>query len=170
MRTSHLRWRLLLIPAVLVVATSGPLRAEAKGDEVLDVQKESGPYMVVARTFRGPEAEKHARTLASELRTNHKLSAYLLRSDDEQFSQPRDRTVANAEVVVLVLVGDAKTLTRPKQSSNVWDSDPPPMSPRHARQARPETGRPHHQSARPDLKAQPLIQSKANETWCESSG
>gem|GEM_PF-3594760 len=39
--------------------------------------KECGPFMVVAHTFRGPEAVKYAQALAMELRSAHQLRAYI---------------------------------------------------------------------------------------------
>lgn len=39
--------------------------------------KECGPFMVVAHTFRGPEAVRYAQALAMELRSAHQLRAYI---------------------------------------------------------------------------------------------
>jgi hypothetical protein len=75
--------------------------AESRGEDVPFVQKTNGPYMVLARVFRGPAAEKYAKALASELREEHKLPAYLLQST----AKGEGRMEAFA-----VLVGDAKTL------------------------------------------------------------
>ena len=44
--------------------------------------KDQGPFMVLGRTFRGPEAERFAVALAKELRTKYNLSAYILRTKD----------------------------------------------------------------------------------------
>ena len=44
--------------------------------------KEAGPFMVLAKTFRGPDSEKMALALAKELRTRYGLPAYILRSKD----------------------------------------------------------------------------------------
>jgi hypothetical protein len=44
--------------------------------------KEAGPFMVLAKTFRGPESEKMALALAQELRAKHNLPCYILRSKD----------------------------------------------------------------------------------------
>ena len=46
------------------------------------LNKDHGPFMVMARTFRGPEAEKFALALALELRNVHGLPAYILRNLD----------------------------------------------------------------------------------------
>ena len=44
--------------------------------------KEHGPFMVMAKTFRGPDAERFALALALELRRDFGLPAYILRSKD----------------------------------------------------------------------------------------
>jgi hypothetical protein len=72
----------------------------SRGDDVPFVTKESGPFMVLARIFRGVDAEKHARELATELRQEHKLSVYL-------FREIQGDARANG---IAVLVGDAKTI------------------------------------------------------------
>jgi hypothetical protein len=44
--------------------------------------KENGPFMVLARVFRGPQAEKMALVLVKELRNDYRLPAYILRTKD----------------------------------------------------------------------------------------
>jgi hypothetical protein len=44
--------------------------------------KQAGPFMVLAKTFRGPDCEKMALALAKELRGKYGLPAYILRSKD----------------------------------------------------------------------------------------
>ncbi len=44
--------------------------------------KKDGPFMVLAKTFRGPDSEKLALVLAKELRAKYNLPAYILRSKD----------------------------------------------------------------------------------------
>jgi hypothetical protein len=44
--------------------------------------KENGPFMVLARVFRGPQAEQMALALVKELRNEYKLPAYVLRTKD----------------------------------------------------------------------------------------
>lgn len=44
--------------------------------------KNAGPFMVLARTFRGPEAERYALALAIELKRDYGLPAYILRTKD----------------------------------------------------------------------------------------
>ncbi|WP_406695744.1 hypothetical protein V5E97_32560 [Singulisphaera sp. Ch08] len=44
--------------------------------------KDVGPFMVMAKTFRGPDAERSALALVLELRNEHQLPAYILRTKD----------------------------------------------------------------------------------------
>lgn len=44
--------------------------------------KDAGPFMVIARTFRGDQAERGALALAMELRRDYGLPAYILRTKD----------------------------------------------------------------------------------------
>ncbi len=44
--------------------------------------KQAGPFMVLAKTFRGPDCERMALALAKELRSKYGLPAYILRSKD----------------------------------------------------------------------------------------
>ena len=44
--------------------------------------KEAGPFMVIARTFRGPDAGRYALALVLELRRDYHLPAYILRTRD----------------------------------------------------------------------------------------
>jgi hypothetical protein len=44
--------------------------------------KDAGPFMVLAKTFRGPDAEKMALVLAKELKNKYNLPAYVLRTKD----------------------------------------------------------------------------------------
>jgi hypothetical protein len=89
--------------------------------------KDVGPFLVLAKTFRGPEAERYALALAMELRRDHGLPAHILRTKDfpmgsnirnvpptapaylkkSQLTHPeKTRTYDEAAV----LVGDEKTL------------------------------------------------------------
>ncbi len=88
--------------------------------------KDNGPFMVLAKTFRGPDSQKLALMLAKELREKHGLPAYILRSKDwpgrsniRNIPPQADTQVAQASVKVpekyrtydeaAVLVGDEKT-------------------------------------------------------------
>ena len=44
--------------------------------------KQAGPFMVLAKTFRGPDCDRMALALAKELRGKYGLPAYILRSKD----------------------------------------------------------------------------------------
>src|SRR4051794_14934655 len=44
--------------------------------------RDAGPFMVAAKTFRGPDADRYALALALELRRDYGLPAYILRSKD----------------------------------------------------------------------------------------
>lgn len=44
--------------------------------------RENGPFMVLAHTFRGPDAERYALALVLELRNDFRLPAYILRTRD----------------------------------------------------------------------------------------
>ena len=46
------------------------------------LSKENGPFMVMAKTFRGVDAERMALTLVKELRHDFHLPAYILRTKD----------------------------------------------------------------------------------------
>jgi len=46
------------------------------------LSKENGPFMVLARVFRGVDAEKCALALVKELRNEYNLPAYILRTKD----------------------------------------------------------------------------------------
>jgi hypothetical protein len=83
--------------AVTVVLSGG---TESRADDTPSLQKENGPYMVVAHVFRGPDAERHAKALTLELRQDNKLPAYLYR-----WSPNGDAKKGG----IVVLVGDAKT-------------------------------------------------------------
>jgi hypothetical protein len=96
--------------------------------------KRNGPFMVMAKAFRGPDAERFALALAMELRSEYGLPAYILRLKDfprnglirnippqapagvdrVRLGRPeRDRTLDEAAV----LVGDEKTV---KDQEVLW--------------------------------------------------
>jgi hypothetical protein len=90
--------------------------------------KNNGPFMVLAHTFRGPQAARYAQALAIELRTKHQLPAYVfslriqpghsnirnvpptapreIQSDESVTPPERFRVYDEAAV----LVGDCKTI------------------------------------------------------------
>jgi hypothetical protein len=100
MKASPSRVRASLIAVAVGTAVLFSAGTRSLGDDIPFVQKENGPFMVLAKVFRGVDAEESAKALATELRREHKLPAYLLRVDA--------RGVARIDEVA-VLVGDAKT-------------------------------------------------------------
>jgi hypothetical protein len=61
-----------------------PLTMDLPNDpiEPFLLTKGVGPYMVLAKTFRGPESERMALALVKELRQDYKLPAFILRTKD----------------------------------------------------------------------------------------
>ena len=51
-------------------------QVEAKPDKSYELMKEHGPWMIMAMTYRGPNAKQEASRLVYELRKQHKLTAY----------------------------------------------------------------------------------------------
>lgn len=98
-------------------------RVEADENARYEVTESSGPWMIMATTFRGKESEAQARELVMELRKRYKLPAYAhkKRFDYSKGAQGRGldrygntkkmRYVENAEVdEVAVLVGDYQSV------------------------------------------------------------
>ena len=96
--------------------------------------KDVGPFLVTARTFRGPDADKFAMALAKELREEFGLPAWILRSRDfpmrsniRGIPPTAERGVPRSELSLpekvrsydeaLVLVGNEKTLA---DSEKLW--------------------------------------------------
>jgi hypothetical protein len=88
--------------------------------------KENGPFMVLAKTFQGPDSQRLALALVKELRSEYNLPAYILRNKDRPggsnirgIPPQADPRVVQANVNVpekirtldqaAVLVGDEKT-------------------------------------------------------------
>jgi hypothetical protein len=106
MRSLVSRFYTLIGPITVAAAVAVSGSTESRANDVPSLQRENGPYMVIARTFRGPEAEMRAKALTSELRQENKLPAYLYRL-------PKGNGGIEA---FAVLVGDARTL---KESESV---------------------------------------------------
>ncbi len=73
----------LPVPATEEELKAGP--AMILPDDPLEpylLSKEHGPFMVMAKTFRGPDSEKMALALCKELREEYGLPAYILRTKD----------------------------------------------------------------------------------------
>ena len=108
MRASLSRLRMLVAPITIGAAVLFSGRTEIHAEDVPSLQKENGPYMVVARVFRGEAAQKSARALASELKQEHKLPAYIYKRSPKGEGRLEE---------IAVLVGDAKT---PKECESIW--------------------------------------------------
>ena len=102
-------------------------RIEAKADASYPVDQEHGPWLILATTFRGPEAQRDAQHLVYELRKDYKLNAYTHeKSYDysksfvgrgvDKFGNPqRMRNSSNERFdEVAVLIGDFVTIDDPK--------------------------------------------------------
>jgi hypothetical protein len=91
------------------------------------LRKENGPFMVMARTFRGPDATKYALALTLELRNTYHLPAYIWHlkvqpggSNIRNVQPTAPGVVPNADITApekyrvfdeaAVLVGDCKTI------------------------------------------------------------
>jgi hypothetical protein len=91
------------------------------------LNKDIGPFMVWARTFRGPEAQRMALALVKELRTEYRLPAFIVRTKDfpgrslirgtpptapSQVKQPNIKMPEKIRTFdeAAVLVGDEKTM------------------------------------------------------------
>jgi hypothetical protein len=78
---SHARLRYFAMMAIVVAVSSGVSR----GDEIHRLNQDNGPFMVLAYSFRGPDAEVQANTLLAVLDVDHKLPAYVLEKAPETF-------------------------------------------------------------------------------------
>jgi hypothetical protein len=66
-----------VVPEATIVPGTGTVAAPTGPVDGYLLQPEHGPFMVVAETFRGPEAMKFALALAAELRSGYNLPAYV---------------------------------------------------------------------------------------------
>jgi hypothetical protein len=101
MKALSFRLRTLLVLMTFGCVAIFADSTRSRADDVPSLTKENGPFMVLARVFRGVDAEKQAKALATELRQEHKLAAYLLRTNPNGVVRYEE---------LAVLVGDAKTL------------------------------------------------------------
>jgi hypothetical protein len=96
------------------------------------IQPENGPFMVMAYTFRGPDAARYAQALTIELRSKYKLPAYIFyakvqpgHSNIRNIPPTSPPYVRNGEMAAperyrnydeaAVLVGDCKTIGESNQ-------------------------------------------------------
>jgi len=89
-------WRSYILPMTMLGYALFSFSASSRGDDLPEMTKTDGPYMVLAYQFRGPESEMFARALAEELRKDHDLPSFAYRSPDKKESSS-------------VLVGNCKT-------------------------------------------------------------
>lgn len=99
----RIRTLLVLVAIAALVLAVADWRSRRSRPRAL--RSADGPYLILARTFRGPDAEQDALALASELRADHGLPAYLFR-----IGPPRSNRVRPWPPGVAVLVGDARSL------------------------------------------------------------
>ena len=102
-------------------------RVAQRSDRALPADPDGGPFMVLAKTFKGVDAERWALALVLELRNEYRLPAYILRTRDfpmrsnirnipptairevrEAFVGEPEKTRTHDEAAVLV--GDEKTV------------------------------------------------------------
>ena len=90
--------RCLLFSMIVSVPMIFSWANDSRAEDAPTLTKDNGPYMVRARSFRWPEAEVMAQALASELRKDYGLPAYIYRIEQ-----------GGVISEIVVLVGDAKT-------------------------------------------------------------
>jgi hypothetical protein len=73
-----------VLPAPSAVEDVKPPEMELPNEPIEPylLTKENGPFMVMAKTFRGPDSERMALALCKELRDGFGLPAYILRTKD----------------------------------------------------------------------------------------
>jgi hypothetical protein len=102
-------------------------RIEADPNNAYPVEQNNGPWMIIAHTFHGENAEKQAQKLVHELRNKHKLPAYSFKKrydytgveQGKGFSRnggPKMMKYQSAEIYdeVAVLVGDFDRVDDPR--------------------------------------------------------
>ena len=111
--------------------------------------KENGPFMVLAKVFRGPDSERMALALCKELRQDFGLPAYILRSKEFPMKSYIRGTPVQAPSVTTksaikqpeqvrihdeaaVLVGNEKTLAGQRGPAQQGQEAPPQVPRRHA--------------------------------------
>jgi hypothetical protein len=89
--------RFLPLPISWLALTWLVLPSNCGAQDIPRLGKGDGPYMVLAYSLRGPDAEARAKTLATELKSDHSLPSFVY----EDPKRPGD--------TFLVLVGNCKT-------------------------------------------------------------
>jgi hypothetical protein len=96
-------------------------RLEADPNKSYALTEQNGPWTIMAMTFRGEEAETHARALVHELRKVHKLAAYTYTKTYDYTGEVQGRAINGTPLKmrylrdqqvdeVAVLVGDFDTV------------------------------------------------------------
>ena len=71
-------------------------RVEADPKKYYALSEKHGPWLILAANFQGPDAEKDARELVQELRSRHKLTAFIHRQTYD-YTQPLEGKTASGE-------------------------------------------------------------------------
>ncbi|MCG8585947.1 MAG: hypothetical protein MI757_14665, partial [Pirellulales bacterium] len=130
-------YKLVMIALVMTMAASPAIAApwgklalfkkiDADPNKTYPLKDENGPWMVLAKTFRGPDADRRAKELTYELRKDFKLEAFMFAKQFDysepvrgvgvnRFGGPRRGRYANPQKVreVAVLVGNFATVDEP---------------------------------------------------------
>lgn len=119
-------------PAIGEDAKAPVIPAPAEPIDAVLLQKEHGPFMVMAHSFTGPEAAKYAHIMALELRREYHLPAYVwlakvqpMRSNIQQVQPTAPPHARNNDMApperfrvmdeAAVLVGNCKTIDESKE-------------------------------------------------------
>ena len=101
------------LPAPVIPDANQPPNVVLPNDpiEPFLLTREAGPFMVMAKTFRGPDAERWALALVLELQNDYHLPAYILRTRDF----PMRSNIRNVPPTAIGAVRKP-TLTEPEKS------------------------------------------------------
>jgi hypothetical protein len=127
-RSRELAWSILIWLACTPAYSAPPWelfkRIEADPNKSYAASEANGPWMILATTFRGPQAERQAHELVLELRKRFKLTAYTHRKTFDYTGRetglgltpdgrPKVMRHMQAVVEVAVLVGDFSRVDDP---------------------------------------------------------
>lgn len=129
--------KILLSLAVLALpAVAGRLSAQEAG---LQLTPANGPWMICVKSYTGPQAAQLAHELAQEIRTRHRLAAYVFnRGKEEQEKQQKEieerkRMYPGARIKRVrieeqyaVLVGDYRDIDASRRALDSVKKLPPP--------------------------------------------
>lgn len=126
-------WSSFALTIAWLVAGSGPTpslaapaffqRVDADPNKSYELSVKNGPWMIMATSFRGPNAQREAEELVYELRKDYKLPAYIhhqsfdfsetvIGRGVDRYGEPKRMRHQNRAVIdeVAVLVGDFATI------------------------------------------------------------